>query len=38
MKIILKEITIKELAEGYQDNNEGGVIGYSGRLDIRPPY
>jgi hypothetical protein len=38
MKIDLKEITIKELSESFQDNNENGVIGYGGKLDIRPPY
>ena len=38
MKIALKEITIRELVEGFEDNNEGGVKGYSGRLNIRPPY
>ncbi len=38
MKIELKEITVRELSEGYVDNNEGGVIGYGGKLDIRPPY
>ncbi|NUQ80800.1 MAG: DUF262 domain-containing protein [Bacteroidetes bacterium] len=38
MKIELKEITISELTEGYKDNAEGGVVGYGGRLDIRPPY
>jgi hypothetical protein len=38
MKIELKEITIKELTTGYQDNAENGVIGYGGKLDIRPPY
>lgn len=38
MIIELKEITIRELAEGYKDNNEGGVVGYGGKLDIRPPY
>ena len=38
MKIELKEITIRELVEGFEDNNEGGVKGYSGRLNIRPPY
>jgi hypothetical protein len=26
------------LVEGFEDNNEGGVKGYSGRLNIRPPY
>jgi len=38
MKIELKEITVRELAEGYEDNAEGGVVGYGGKLDIRPPY
>jgi hypothetical protein len=38
MKIELKEITVRELTNGYQDNNENGVIGYSGKLDIRPPF
>jgi len=38
MDIKLKKISVRELVECYQDNNEGGVIGYSGRLDIRPPY
>jgi len=38
MKIELKEITVRELANGYEDNNENGVVGYSGKLDIRPPY
>ncbi len=38
MKIELKEITIRELTDGYEDNDEGGVLGYGGKLDIRPPY
>ena len=38
MRIELKEITIKELTNGYEDNNENGVVGYGGKLDIRPPY
>jgi len=38
MKIELKEITVRELAEGYVDNAEAGVKGYGGKLDIRPPY
>lgn len=38
MKIELKEITVRELANGYKDNAEEGVVGYSGRLDIRPLY
>lgn len=38
MKIELKEITIRELAEDFEDNSEGGVKGYAGKLNIRPPY
>ena len=38
MKIELKEITVRELTESYQDNQENGVIGFGGKLDIRPPY
>ncbi len=38
MKIELKEITVRELTNGYQDNNDNGVVGYGGQLDIRPPY
>ena len=38
MQIELKEITVRELAEGYVDNAENGVTGYAGRLDIRPPF
>ena len=38
MKIELKEITVRDLTEDYQDNDEGGVKGYGGKLDIRPPY
>jgi len=36
--IKLKELTIRELVEGYEDNSEGGVKGYGGKLNIRPPY
>ena len=38
MDIELKEITVGELTAGYEDNNEGGVSGYGGLLNIRPPY
>ena len=38
MKIELKEISIRELTDGYQDNEENGVLGFGGKLDIRPPY
>lgn len=38
MKIELLEVTVRELAEGFLDNDEGGVTGYGGKLDIRPAY
>mgnify|MGYP002859137792 FL=1 len=38
MKIELHEITVREVAENYTDNNEDGVTGYNGRLDIRPAF
>lgn len=38
MKITLKEISIRALTNGYVDNQESGVRGYGGKLDIRPPY
>ena len=38
MKIKLKEITVRELTNAYQDNEENGVVGYGGKLDIRPPF
>ncbi len=38
MEINLHEITVRELVAGYEDDGEGGVVGYSGKLDIRPPY
>lgn len=38
MRIELKEITVKDLSNGYKDNAEDGVVGFGGKLDIRPPY
>ncbi len=38
MRIELHEITIQQVADGYVDNAEEGVVGYGGRLNIRPPY
>ena len=38
MKIELNEILVRDLVKGYVDNQEAGVIGYGGRLNIRPPY
>jgi hypothetical protein len=33
-----KEITVRELVEGYKDNQDEGIFGFHGKLDIRPPY
>lgn len=39
MKIELREIAVGELADGYDEKAaEGGVVGFGGRLDIRPAY
>lgn len=38
MKIEFAEITVRDLTADYRDNGEAGVVGYGGRLDIRPPY
>ena len=38
MKIDLKKITVRDLVEDYYDDGEGGVRGYGGKLDIRPPF
>ena len=38
MKIELKKIKVRELTNGFEDNDENGVVGYGGKLDIRPPY
>ena len=38
MKIELHEIPIREVAKGYKDSQESGVVGYGGLLDIRPAY
>ncbi len=38
MKPELEKITVRKLTNGYQDNEEGGVVGFDGNLDIRPPY
>ena len=38
MKIILKEIPVREVYNGYKDSAENGVVGYGGKLNIRPPF
>ncbi len=38
MNIELKEISIREVSNGYFNDNEEGVVGYGGMLNIRPKY
>ena len=40
MKIELTQVTIRELVDGYTDKSatEEGIVGYGGRLNIRPKY
>ena len=38
MIIKLQEITIRDVSAGYINNQEDGVIGYGGKLNIRPKY
>lgn len=38
MKIELREISIRDVVNGYLNNDEEGVVGYSGNLNIRPKY
>ena len=38
MKTTRQSITIRELFNGYSDQGWDGVVGYGGKLDIRPKY
>lgn len=38
MKIELHEIPVRDVVNGYIDSAENGVVGYGGRLDIRPAF
>lgn len=38
MKIELNEIMISEVINGYKDSEENGVVGYDGKLNIRPAF
>jgi hypothetical protein len=38
MKIELKNIKIRDVVNGYKDSGESGVVGYGGKLNIRPAY
>lgn len=38
MKIELREVSVREVTVGYVNNQEDGVVGYDGLLNIRPRY
>ena len=38
MKIELHHILVRDLVEGYVDNDDDGAYCYGGKLNIRPPY
>lgn len=38
MEIKLHEISVRDVVKDYIDNQENGVVGYGGKLDIRPPF
>jgi hypothetical protein len=38
MKIDLRHISVRALTNEYKDNQEDGVVGYGGKLNIRPPF
>jgi uncharacterized protein with ParB-like and HNH nuclease domain len=38
MQIKLREISVREVTAGYINNQEDGVVGYGGLLNIRPKY
>ena len=37
MNIELKQITVRDVANGYVDSAENGVVGYGGKLVLRSP-
>lgn len=38
MKIELNEISVREICDGYKDDEEEGVFAFDGKLNVRPPY
>ena len=38
MKIKPKKIRVRDLIDGYESYDDGRVVGWGGKLDIRPPY
>ena len=38
MEIHLNNIKIRDIVNGYTDSQEHGVVGYGGKLNIRPAF
>lgn len=38
MEIKKTTVLVRDLVDGYRDSDEEGVVGYHGKLDIRPKY
>ena len=38
MKIEPHTITIRQLVDGYRNDEEEGVVAFGGKLDVRPKY
>lgn len=38
MEIRQEHITIRDLVDGYEDKGDDGVVGYGGKLDMRPSF
>ena len=38
MRIELHEILVRDVVNGYIDSAENGVVGYGGKLNIRPAF
>lgn len=38
MEIKLKEISVRDVVKGYINDDENGVVGFDGKLNIRPKY
>jgi hypothetical protein len=38
MQIDRKQITVRDLVDGYEDKGLDGVVAYGGKLDVRPPF
>ena len=38
MKIAMRSIKVRDVVDGYRDGGESGVVGYGGKLNIRPAF